>query len=101
MHTTTIEINTNQFFANLCAIRNHINRTNLKIKFCLPVKANAYGHGLIKIAQLAENHVDYFGVASLDEGETLRQNGIIKPILVFGAFDNDQIPGFIANNLEI
>ncbi len=101
MHTTIIEVDSQQFIDNLLAIRQYIDKTNPQIKFCLPVKANAYGHGLIGISQLAEPYIDYLAVACLDEGEILRQNGITKPILVFGAFSEDQIPGFIANDLEI
>ncbi|MBP9742513.1 MAG: alanine racemase [Burkholderiales bacterium] len=98
MHTTIIEVNTSVFIANLQAIRKKIGND---VKFCLPVKANAYGHGLVKISQLAEPYIDYLGVSCLDEGATLRQAEIKKPILVFGAFNKDEIGGLIANNLEV
>lgn len=98
MHPTQIEIDSQQFILNLKSIRQKITD---KVKLCLPVKANAYGHGLVGASQLAEPLVDYLAVACLDEGRLLRQNGIIKPILVFGAFDEDQIPGLISNDLEI
>lgn len=98
MHPTKIEIDRQQFIHNLSAIRAQIGPS---VKFCLPVKANAYGHGLVGIAQLAEPYVDYFGVACLDEGQLLRQNAISKSILVFGAFDEEQISGSIENNLEL
>lgn len=98
MHPTKIEIDSQQFILNLNAIREQIGNM---VKFCLPVKANAYGHGLVGIAKLAELYVDYFGVACLDEGQLLRQNAISKAILVFGAFDEEQIAGLIENNLEL
>ena len=98
MHTTIIEINSQQFITNLCSIRSNIPNT---VKLCLPVKANAYGHGITGIAKLAEPYVDYLAVACLDEGALLRNSGITKPILVFGAFNQDQVAGLIANNLEI
>lgn len=98
MHPTQIEIDRQQFILNLSAIREQIGSS---VKFCLPVKANAYGHGIVGIAQLAEPYVDYFGVACLDEGQLLRQNAISKAILVFGAFDEEQISGLIENNLEL
>lgn len=116
-HATVIEINSQQFINNLQAIRAHINTRNRinddkdniqafaihmsKTKICLPVKANAYGHGLVGIAKLAQPYVDYLAVSCLDEGITLRQHGIDKPILVFGAFNKGEIAGLIANNLEI
>jgi alanine racemase len=97
MHATKIEIDTLQFIQNLQAIRNKVS----KVKICLPVKANAYGHGILKIAQIAEPYIDYLAVACLDEGQLLRQNGITRPILVFGAFGAEDVAGLIANKLEI
>lgn len=48
------------------------------------VKANAYGHGLILVARVLEQKVDWFGVTSLEEGLHLRKQGIKLPILVLG-----------------
>lgn len=101
MSNSTIEIDTGIFKNNLQAIRTHLNLISPKTKFCLPVKADAYGHGLIPMALLAEPFVDYYGVASMHEGALLRNSGIIKPILVFGAFSDADIPGLVKNNLEI
>lgn len=101
VHTTIIEVSTQQLIENLVAIRGKIDEQNKNIKFCFPVKANAYGHGLVRVAQIAQPYVDYLAVACLDEGVTLRLNGITKPILVFGAFNEDQVPGLITHNLEI
>jgi alanine racemase len=48
------------------------------------VKANAYGHGAVKIAQrLQELGTDYFAVAYTSEGVELREQGITTPILIF------------------
>jgi alanine racemase len=47
------------------------------------VKANAYGHGAVRVAQaLAREQVAGFCVATATEGRELRQNGIAAPILV-------------------
>ena len=49
------------------------------------VKANAYGHGAIQVAQKVLNcGADYLGVAFLDEALELRHAGIRSPILVLG-----------------
>lgn len=50
------------------------------------VKANAYGHGSVKIANVLEQEgVPYFFVSSLDEAMVLRSGGITEtPILVIG-----------------
>lgn len=47
------------------------------------VKANAYGHGLVPIAQRAqERGADFLGVALIEEGERLSAAGIKIPIVV-------------------
>ncbi|GAA3402944.1 alanine racemase [Paenibacillus hodogayensis] len=49
------------------------------------VKADAYGHGAIKVAQEAiDCGAVYIGVAFLDEGLELRRAGVTAPILVLG-----------------
>jgi alanine racemase len=50
------------------------------------VKADAYGHGAVKVAALAEQlGVKFFGVATVPEGIELRQAGVRGSILVMGA----------------
>lgn len=56
-----------------------------KTKVLVTVKADAYGHGLIRVAKkLTACGVDYLGVASIDEGIELRKAGIKVNILVLG-----------------
>ncbi|GMO57233.1 MAG: hypothetical protein Ta2G_16860 [Termitinemataceae bacterium] len=51
---------------------------------CLPVKADAYGHGALPIAKCALGAgVQYLAVATVDEGVQLREGGITAPILLF------------------
>lgn len=53
------------------------------------VKANAYGHGLVEIAQ-ALNDVDSLAVARTEEARMLRDAGIQRPIVLLeGIFDAD------------
>ena len=60
-------------------------------KILVPVKANAYGHGLVEIARFLEkNKIDYLAVAFSSEGRELREEGIKIPILVFGVVDDIQ-----------
>ena len=51
------------------------------------VKANAYGHGSVQVAEVLQklDFVTMFGVATLGEGIELRLQGITKDILVLGA----------------
>jgi len=96
-HPAWIEIDLNQFQKNIAIIKKHIGA----VRFCLPVKANAYGHGLIPIAKAAaQGGVDYLGVSCLQEGALLRKAGIKIPILVFGAIHQEQIPELLAYQLE-
>ncbi len=96
-HPAWIEIDLAQFRKNISIVRQHIGRS----LFCLPVKANAYGHGLCDIGKAAEEAgIDYLGVAHLQEGIRLRHAGVKLPILVFGAFHEDQINDLIDHNLE-
>ncbi|MDB6097232.1 MAG: alr, partial [Francisellaceae bacterium] len=97
-HPAWIEIDLVQFKKNIAYIKKFIGS---KTKFCLPVKANAYGHGLIPIAQAAaQAGVDYLGVSCLQEGALLRQANIKLPILVFGAIHTEQIKELIHYGLE-
>ncbi|HZG86193.1 alanine racemase [Paenibacillus sp.] len=55
------------------------------IKLMAVVKANAYGHGAVKVAEEAIRFgVEYLAVAFLDEALELRHFGIEAPILVLG-----------------
>lgn len=65
------------------------------------VKANAYGHGLVRVARHLEAlGVAQLGVAFLEEGIALRQAGIRTPILVMGGIFGPQAAQFIAHDLE-
>ena len=50
------------------------------------VKADAYGHGVIKVAEtVLANGATWLAIATLEEGVELREAGITAPILVLGA----------------
>jgi len=97
IHPTWIEIDLSQFRKNIASIKKYIG----ECLYCLPIKANAYGHGLCPIGKAAaEAGVDYLAVAHLEEGKELRKSGIDIPILVLGALHENQIPELIEYNLE-
>ena len=53
-------------------------------KLLAVVKADAYGHGLVPVAQAAVSAgADYLGVALLEEAVALREAGITAPILAW------------------
>lgn len=77
-----IEINLDNLENNINEIKKIISD---KTKIMAVVKANAYGHGINLIAsKLNEIGINDFAVATLKEGITLRENGIIGNILILG-----------------
>lgn len=71
---------------DLTAIEENIKALQAKmapgIRTCAVVKANAYGHGAVRVAEHIKDMVDYFAVACVEEALELRAGGIKKPILV-------------------
>ena len=66
------------------------------------IKADAYGHGLVRIAKtLHEEGVESLGVSFLEEGVALRLAGITGRILVMGGIVNAQIEHFLEYDLEM
>jgi alanine racemase len=95
---TLVEVDLDRLTQNFLAIQRHVQPVRV-----MPIlKANAYGHGLLRVAQLMESlGADYLGVAVLEEGILLRENGIRMPILVLGGILGNQVPGFLKHNLTI
>jgi len=63
-----------------------------KAKIMAVVKANAYGHGIIHVAQVLEkSDVHGFCVALVSEAEKLLKNKIQKPILHLGRISYDDL----------
>ncbi|MCP5003904.1 MAG: alanine racemase [Planctomycetes bacterium] len=100
MHNVTwVEINLNAVTHNVKAIRNKIGKER---KILAIVKADAYGHGSIKISKtLAQNNIDMLGVALPDEGIELRKNNITTPILLLNPILPEQIYEALKHSLNI
>jgi len=81
-YRTWIEISTKALKNNYRIIRYLLKP---RVKILGVVKSNAYGHGLAGYSQeLVKLGVDWLGVDSITEAETLRECGIKVPILVLG-----------------
>jgi len=94
---TVVEVNLDHIGHNLRAVKLHTPQK----KVMAIVKANAYGHGLVPVANhLVSLGVDQLGVAFLEEGIVLRKAGITLPILVLGGIFSSQIEYFFDYNLE-
>jgi alanine racemase len=60
---------------------------------CAVVKANAYGHGTVPVAQAAlAGGAEWLAVAAADEAAELRAAGIDVPVLTMGALSVDELP---------
>ena len=70
---------------NLNLLRN----TAPNSKIMAVVKADAYGHGLVKTVQ-ALNQADAFAVACANEALELRSTGILHPIICLQGFSNNK-----------
>ena len=73
---------------NLEALKHNLSRVREcapKAKIMAVIKANAYGHGLLRVAEMLQD-VDAFAVARVDEAVWLRQMGITQRIAVLEGF---------------
>lgn len=83
-----IELSTAALKNNLASFKQLLKKEQLLL--CV-VKANAYGHGILPVAQTALiNGADWLGVFNVEEGVALRSAGINAPILVLGPSFGEQ-----------
>lgn len=80
---TWAEVDLDYITENVTSVRKHLPQD---VTIIAVVKANAYGHGDVQVAQTAlEAGASYLAVAFMDEAIALRNKGIKAPILVLGA----------------
>jgi len=66
------------------------------------IKADAYGHGAVSVANTLEDSVEAFAVASLDEAMELRDSNVSIPILILeGIFSPNDIRQCSLNAITI
>ena len=87
-------IHLDHFIDNIGAVKARIGE---KTRICVPVKANAYGHGAVEIAKASLKAGAYcLGVAAVAEGTELRNGGIKAPILLFSQPEQQEIPEILS-----
>jgi alanine racemase len=89
------EIDLDVLDANIAAVRSVLGGRRL----LLAVKADAYGHGLREVGAAAADSVDVLGVASVEEGASLRLAGVRTPVLVLSPIPYGEIPGLFDHGL--
>lgn len=93
------EIDLDALTHNLAVIRR---RAGTGVRIMLVVKADAYGHGAIAIANHAIRcGVGAFGVGTSAEALELRASGIRLPILVLGTIIEDEASDALRHNVHI
>ena len=99
MRPTRALIYRRNLLSNLAILREHIPRGTA---VCAAVKADAYGHGAVTVASvLSEAGVESFGVATVEEGQALRQAGVTLPVLLLGTLQDDELRDAVAAGLDL
>jgi alanine racemase len=97
MQATKAIVHLDNFSRNFKLIQE---RVGPQRRICIPVKADAYGHGAAAISRASlEAGAGFLGVAKVPEGTDLRQEGINAPILLFSQPLPDEIPELVKNRL--
>jgi len=97
-YRTWIEIDSQALRHNLKVLRGLLKP---ETKFLVVVKANAYGHGLKEISELAwAEGVTSFGVDSVDDALFLRQKFPTAQIIILGYILKEDLPKVIAADIE-
>jgi len=86
-------IHLDHYRENIKSIKARVGNDKL---ICLPVKADAYGHGAVQTANTClEAGVHCFGVADITEAVELINGGVKAPILLFSQPALDAIPHIV------
>ncbi len=97
MHSTWAEVDLSAIKAN---IRYFLERTGTQVMAI--VKANAYGHGALPVAQAAlDAGATWCGVARVKEALELRQAGLNCPILILGYPPENSYQEMIAERVSM
>lgn len=82
-------------------IQGEVARINDGTEIFAVVKANGYGHGAVKVAQVARQAgVTGFCVSIIDEAIELREAGITEPILVLGVVTPKYVPLLVEHKIS-
>ena len=96
--STWVEVDLDRLAGNLARVQQWI---GAEAEILLVVKADAYGHGAVEIAEAAESDgVRHLGVATLHEGIQLRQAGTRLPIVCLSPLLEGEIEEAVAHDLS-
>ncbi len=93
-----VEIDAAALRNNVAEFKRRLGRGPL---FGAVVKSNAYGHGMIEVAQIAAKaSADWLCVNNVEEGVRLREAGLELPVLVMGYVPLDELKDVVARSLQ-
>lgn len=96
---TWLEIDSKKILSNLTFFRKKVGND---VWIMTVVKANAYGHGLLEIANILKKEKNLiFGVDSIDEALALKKFGIKNPIMILGFIPSPRFYEAVKNNFHI
>ena len=93
-----------EFLIDLSALNTNIARLKKEcgVDVLAVVKADAYGHGLIRVSHAAlKAGASWLGVALLEEAIALRENGVEAPILAWLVSPGSDFDSAITHNIDI
>ena len=93
--STRVKIDLDAISSNFDAIR-----AKTGVPVMAVVKADAYGHGAIQVAQLLQDRCAFFGVSSMLEATELRRAGLTTPILILGHTPVKAFPAAIREGIR-
>jgi alanine racemase len=95
---TWLEIDLDRLDRNLERIQRWVGD---EVGILLTVKADAYGHGAVQVANAAQSRVKVFGVATVDEAVELHDAGIKNQILILSPILETEVPAVARHGFAI
>lgn len=97
-YRTYAEIDLDKLQHNLRQVR-ALTGPSCQILFVL--KADAYGHGTAMCARCSQDLVDWYGVATIDEAQSIRRAGVQKPVLLLGRLLDEDLAAAADSHIKI
>lgn len=100
----TYELHSNWVEVDLAAVQHNVHfiREHTGVQVMAVVKANAYGHGAVQVAQAAlEAGAGWLGVARANEAMELRRAGLDCSILLLGYTPSGRVEEMIENRVSM
>ena len=95
MDKNIFEIDIKALRDNICILKNYTNT-----KLCLPIKANAYGHGLDVVVRYTHDIVDFYATSSAREALSVFKYSLNIPVLILGFVEDTYIKELVEKDVR-